>query len=127
MTAEHTYLVIQPHVSEFPEPMVLKQGDRVSVGQAYDGPEGWPDWFLCSAPGQQPGFVPGQILERHGDGTGTLREDFTNRELDVAEGEVLHGERCLNGWLWATRPADAATGWVPLDNLRQRGAGESAQ
>lgn len=118
MITDRDYIVIQPHVSEFPEPMILKAGDRVSVGERYDGPEGWPDWYLCSAPDQQAGFVPDQILDRHADGFATMREDFTNRELSVAEGEVLTGERQLNGWLWATRCSDGASGWVPLDNIR---------
>lgn len=53
---------------------------------------GWPDWYLCSAPGHEPGYAPGQILDRHTDGSGTMLEDFTNRELNVVEGEELRGE-----------------------------------
>lgn len=112
-----SWIVVQSHVSEFPVPMAVKEGDRVSVGELYVGSEGWPDWYLCSSPGQEAGFVPEQILDRHGDGSATMREDFTNRELNVVEGELLHGERQLNGWLWATRISDGATGWVPLDNM----------
>lgn len=114
------YIVTQSHLSEFPEPMILKKGDRVSVGERYDGPEDWPNWYLCSVPGQESGFVPEQFIDRHADGTGTMLEDFTNRELNVGEGELLHGEREVNGWLWATRISDGATGWVPLDNLSPR-------
>lgn len=118
MNADPNFIVVRPHVSEFPEPMSLKKGDRVSVGELYDGPEGWSDWYLCSTPSQETGFVPEQILDRHGDGSGTMLEDFTNRELNVVEGDLLHGERQLNGWLWATRISSDATGWVPLDNIR---------
>lgn len=121
MNSDHLYIVTHPHVSEFPIPAVLERGDRVLVGELYDGPEGWPDWYLCSAPGQEDAFVPGQILDRHADGTATMLEDFTNRELDVLAGDVLHGERRVNGWLWVTRLSDAATGWVPLENLRAGG------
>lgn len=122
MKSDHDYVVTLPHVSEFPEPMAVKKGDRVAVGELYDGPEGWPDWYLCSVPGQEAGFVPEQIIDRHADGFGTMLEDFTNRELNVVEGEVLYGERQLNGWLWATRVSDGASGWVPLDNIRARGS-----
>ncbi|EKF17329.1 SH3 domain-containing protein [Nitratireductor pacificus] len=118
MKSGHNYIVTLPHVSEFPEPMALKKGDWVSVGELYDGPEGWPDWYLCSVPGQEAGFVPEQILDRHADRFGTMLEDFTNRELDVVEGELLRGARQLNGGLWATRISDGATGWVPLENTR---------
>lgn len=118
VTRDQSYIVIQPHVSEFPAPLALKKGDQVSVGALYDGPEGWPDWYLCSAPGHEPGYVPGQILDRHADGSGTMLEDFTNRELTVLEGEELRGQRQLNGWLWAVRIPDGETGWVPLDNIR---------
>lgn len=121
MQSDHSWIVARSHVSEFPRPMTVKRGDQVSVGELYEGPEGWPDWYLCCAPGQEPGFVPEQILDRHGDGSATMLEDFTNRELNVVEGETLHGERQLNGWLWATRISDCATGWVPLDNLRASG------
>lgn len=115
---ESSYVVIHSHVSEFPEPMTLRTGDGVLVGERYDGPEGWPDWYLCTAPGQEPGFVPEQLLDRQGDGCAKMLEDFTNKELNVVEGQILQGNRQLNGWLWAVRVSDGATGWVPLDNIR---------
>ncbi|MBA6096349.1 MULTISPECIES: SH3 domain-containing protein [Pseudomonas] len=113
-----SYVVTHSHISEFPEPMTLKTGDRILVGERYEGPEGWSDWYFCTAPGQQSGFVPGQLLDRLLDGSAKMLEDFTNRELDVVEGQILKGERQLNGWLWATRASDGATGWVPLANIR---------
>lgn len=115
---ESSYVVIHSHVSEFPEPMTLRTGDGVLVGERYDGPEGWPDWYFCTAPDQEPGFVPAQLLDRHVDGSAKMLEDFTNRELDVVEGQVLQGNRQLNGWLWVVRISDGATGWVPLDKVR---------
>jgi len=118
MNPDRRYLVIQAHSSEFPEPMLVRKGDRVTVGERYDGPEGWPDWYLCTPAGQQAGFVPAQFLDRHADGSATMLEDFTNKELDAAQGEMLRGERELNGWVWAVRLADGETGWVPLENLR---------
>lgn len=114
------YVVIHSHVSEFPEPMTLGVGDKVAVGERYDGHEDWPGWYFCQAPGQKSGFVPEQFLDRHKDGSATMLEDFTNRELNVATGEILQGKQQLNGWLWATKVSDGATGWVPLANIRVR-------
>lgn len=118
MNPDRRYLVVQAHISEFPEPMLVRKGDRVAVGERYDGPEGWPDWYLCTPTDQQAGFVPAQFLDRHADGSATMLEDFTNKELDVAQGEILRGERELNGWVWVVRLIGEEAGWVPLENLR---------
>lgn len=68
------YVVIKSHVSEFPNPIRLKAGDRFSVGEMYEGPESWANWYLCSAPGQEPGWVPGENLQSGaGFGGGTSR------------------------------------------------------
>lgn len=125
MNPDRRYLVVQAHTSEFPNPMLVRKGDRVAVGERYDGPEGWPDWYLCTPADQQAGFVPAQFLDRHADGSATMLEDFTNKELDVAQGEILRGERELNGWVWVVRLVDGETGWVPLENLRA--CGQEAQ
>ena len=116
--AEKTYVVICPHTSEYPEPINLKKGDFVSVGQEYDGSEGWEKWYFCSAPGQKDGWVPGQIIDLKEPGSGVITEDYTARELDAGVGDRLTGSRVLNGWLWAKRPSDGATGWVPMNALR---------
>ena len=118
MNPDSHYLVIQAHASEFPAPMRVRKGDRVAVGERYDGPEGWPDWYLCTPADQEAGFVPAQFLDRHADGSATMLEDFTNKELDVAQGEILRGERELNGWVWVVRLIGEEAGWVPLENLR---------
>lgn len=58
------YLVVTPHQSEFPNPITFKKGAPLVVGEKHEGPEGWDNWFLCSTPGQEPGWVPGQVIER---------------------------------------------------------------
>ena len=115
---EKTYAVIRAHVSEYPEPINLKKGDSVSVGQEYDGPEGWERWYFCSVPGQKDGWVPGQIIDLKEPASGVITEDYTARELDTIVGDRLTGSRVLNGWLWAKRSSDGATGWVPMNTIR---------
>ena len=121
---EKTYAVIRAHVSEYPEPINLKKGDSVSVGQESDGSEGWERWYFCSVPGQKDGWVPGQIIDLKEPGSGVITEDYTARELDTVVGDRLTGSRVLNGWLWAKRTSDGATGWVPMNTIR---AGASDQ
>jgi hypothetical protein len=113
------YLVTRPHQSEFPSPITFMKGAALVVGEEYKGEQAWDNWFLCSTPGQQPGWVPGQIIERLDGTTGRALDDYTARELDVIEGDLLVGTRALNGWLWCEKTDDSASGWVPLENLEE--------
>lgn len=113
------YLVIQDHTSEFPNPITFEKGTALTVGEKYEGPEGWENWVLCEAPGQEAGWVPAQIIEMVADHTARAREDYTARELSVRTGELLMGEKTLNGWVWCARLSGSGSGWVPLDNLQE--------
>lgn len=113
------YLVASPHESEFPSPITFRKGDPLVVGEEYEGSEGWDNWFFCSTPGQEPGWVPGQVIERRGDSSGRALDDYTARELSVLEGELLIGTRILNGWVWCEKSGSTESGWVPLENLKE--------
>ena len=113
------YLVIQDHTSEFPEPITFKKGAPLTVGEKYEGPEGWENWIFCESPGQKGGWVPAQIIEIITDKTARAREDYTARELDVQKGELVIGTRVLNGWVWCEKSDRSESGWVPLENLQE--------
>lgn len=113
------YRVVRPHESEFPCPITFRKGAPLVVGEEYVGSEGWDNWFLCGTPGQESGWVPGQIIERLDGTVGRALEDYTARELDADKGEVLNGTRELNGWLWCEKTCRSASGWVPLENLEE--------
>lgn len=113
------YHVISPHVSEFPEPITFDKGTLLTIGEQYGGKVGWENWFFCSVPGQEPGWVPGQVIEFLGGSAGRALADYTARELNVEQGEVLFGKRALNGWLWCEKADDTEPGWVPLENLER--------
>lgn len=113
------YLVVQDHTSEFPRPITFERGAPLIVGEKYEGPEGWENWILCESPGQEPGWVPAQILEIFADNTARALEDYTARELNVREGELLLGSRMLNGWVWCEKSGGSESGWVPLLNLQE--------
>jgi hypothetical protein len=113
------YTVIQAHRTEYPDPITLQAGEPLSVGERYEGPEGWEDWYFCTTPRHAGGWVPRQRIERGADGQGRALADYCARELDVDAGEVLIGLEALNGWLWCHRPAQtpAEAGWVPMAHL----------
>ena len=113
------YLVTQNHTSEYSEPITFTKGAPLVVGEQYDGSEDWTDWFFCSTPGQESGWVPAQIIERINDNAARALEDYTARELNTQEGDLLLGSRVLNGWVWCDNPASSESGWVPLSTLRE--------
>jgi len=113
------YLVTQDHTSEYPEPITFDKGAPLIVGEKYEGPENWNDWFFCWTPGQQGGWVPAQVIEILDGQTARARESYTARELDVKQGETVLGARTLNGWVWCEHLNRSASGWVPLENLQE--------
>lgn len=116
--AVRNYLVTQDHKSEYPKPITFTKGTLLTVGERYEGPEGWKDWLLCSTPGQESGWVPAQILEIINGNTARASEDYTARELNVRKGGRLVGSRVLNGWVWCDASAESESGWVPLNKLQ---------
>lgn len=113
------YIVVAQHRSEYPEPICLAKGDLITIGEKYEGPEGWDNWYLCRTPDSQEGWVPGQIIEELNPGNGKALEDYTALELNANTGDVLIGTRTLNGWVWCQHSSDARSGWVPLKNLQE--------
>ena len=111
--------VVEDRVSAYPRPITFAKGTPLRVGRKDDGPEGWEDWYFCSTPGQEDGWVPGQAFEIVRGNEAIAREDYTSKELTVRRGETVVASRTLNGWAWCARPGDAEAGWVPLANLEQ--------
>lgn len=116
------YVATGQHRSEYPSPITFKKGAPLAVGNKYEGPEGWSDWYFCTTPGQQGGWVPGQLIGRFADArNGVALEDYTAKELDVDEGDVLAVSKILDGWMWCERLSDDQSGWVPMELLRKSG------
>jgi hypothetical protein len=113
------YLVIQDHISEFPEPITFSKGASLNAGEKYEGPEGWDNWIFCETPGQKGGWVPAQIIEIINNGVARAREDYTARELNARKGQLLVVSRILNGWAWCENPDNLESGWIPCANLQE--------
>ncbi|MBE1236780.1 SH3 domain-containing protein [Phaeovibrio sulfidiphilus] len=115
------YKVIHRHRCEYPVPVSVHTGDRLRVGERYEGPEAWDDWYFCTAPDGVQGWVPGSVFRRLAGDQAEALEDYCSRELDVDDGETLTGLRSRNGWLWCRRPSTGEEGWVPLESLAPTG------
>lgn len=120
------YHVIRDHVPEQALTISFRAGDVLAVGEKYDGPEGWNDWYYCEVEGCPGGWVPEQVFVRTGQGTAVAREDYTARELETRAGDQLAGTRRLNGWVWCQSVDGAVSGWVPEANLRPLDPGAAA-
>jgi hypothetical protein len=110
-------LVIEDHQSEFPVPLAFQKGATLSVGDIYNGPEGWTDWYFCTCPRQSTGWAPKQVLRFVSPTEAIALEDYTARELSVRVGDVVIGSRMINGWQWCVAEKTKESGWVPVSKL----------
>lgn len=110
------YRVTEGRVSEFPDPIALARGEIVELGERSQSQE-WPNWVWCKA-GAKAGWVPEQVIEARGGGTGLALEPYTAHELTIEEGDIIRADKELNGWVFGyneARPGEL--GWVPKQNI----------
>ncbi len=103
----------------YPHPIKLKQNERIIVKEIYDGNENWPNWIYCSKrDGSNAGWVPEQIIKHEKNGE-IILQNYTAKELNVKEREILQGLKVLNGWIWGKNIDTNEQGWIPLENLKE--------
>ena len=111
------YIVIKDHRTEFHNPIILKLGEKVIIGE--ESTDTWPNWVFCTkTDGSNKGWVPKQII-RVIKNYGEIIEDYSAKELDVDEGTIVEGIKELNGWLWLKNKNTNEIGWVPIENLKK--------
>ena len=90
------------------EPLTLKQGDAVEVGNA---DRTWPGWVWAKDSKGRDGYVPAEMLEGTGEGTHVALEDFDPTVLTIHRGDQLTSLRQIHGWHWC-RNEQGSEGWV---------------
>lgn len=114
---EQIYLVTQDYESSNADPIQLRAGDTVALGERSNDDGPWANWIYCvSDRTGKAGWTPVQILQTQGT-AGTAACDYTAEEMTVAVGDILWAETELNGWLWCRRDSDDRRGWVPKNCL----------
>ncbi len=115
-----SYRVVQAHTSNYPNPIRLRQGERIHIGEKYEGSEAWDRWYFCENEAGIQGWVPEQIFTRSlANATeGVATEAYDAFEMNAVPGDQVIALRELNGWIWCLREADGQQGWLPLDHLQ---------
>jgi uncharacterized protein YgiM (DUF1202 family) len=118
-TTIKTRRVIAAYKSAYPEPLVVRAGEPLTIGQKESE---WPGWLWCTTQEGKSRWVPESYVERQGD-SGIARCHYEATELSVEAGEELIVGREESGWLWCTNQA-GQSGWVPAEHLQpEAGAG----
>jgi len=113
MAAEPRCRVIEPRESSSPDPLEVRQGSAVSVGERDSQ---WPGFLRCTAADGKRGWIAEEYLEIR-DSSALLRRDYSANELTVNENELLKILDAAGGWFWCEN-ASGERGWVPALNVR---------
>ena len=109
-------VVVEEHISEYPNPIYLKQGDRVSLGEMDDE---FPNWIFVTTESGVQGWAPIQYIDKLScDPAGILRQDYDALELNTILGEKLSVLFELNSWYRVSR-ATGEVGWVPVHTVKR--------
>ena len=109
--------IIEEHISENPTPIKVIKGTRVKIGERSNSAGSWPNWIYCySLDGNGEGWTPVQIIQIENE-YGIVLEDYSAKELEVKKGEVVEGDKELNGWFWCSRIDKSEEGWVPKEKM----------
>ncbi|SHH97919.1 SH3 domain-containing protein [Ferrimonas marina] len=110
------FLVINPHSSQYPNPIQFNAGEQVSLG--VEDTE-FPGWVRTTTGDGNQGWAPKSYF-RVENGEAIALCDYSARELDTQVGEHLTLKQSLLGWGWVEN-AQGERGWVPLNTLKMAG------
>ncbi len=105
--------VVVAYESAYPEPLVLKAGDSVRIGEKKSE---WSGWLWCTDSNGSARWIPASYVVREND-TGRMLRNYDATELSVTVGEELAVIRRESDWLWCTNK-NGLSGWVPADNVQ---------
>lgn len=105
-------LIIKEHQASYPDPLIVKTGDELSVGKQDSQ---WPAFVWCTNQEGKSGWVPEIHLDRQGD-LGIATQDYSTAELTVEAGEKVTFEKEDSGWYWLENRT-GQSGWVPAENV----------
>ena len=115
MLKPQKYRVIQDYQSPYPDPIVFRRGEKVTVGREFKDDPDWLNWRKCEGKDKNAAWVPVQYLTIEGK-SGILKQDYNARELTIHKGETVTVNEVINGFGMAEK-VDGNKGWIPMRNL----------
>jgi len=109
------YLVIKEYQSPYPDPILFRKGEQVTIGQKFTDDPDWQDWLWCRGENNNSAWTPKQYITTTGE-LSRMNRDYNAMELSVQTGETVTDSTIINGFAWAKK-VSGLQGWVPLKNL----------
>jgi hypothetical protein len=104
--------VLKSYITKYPDPIEVRTGDQVRLGKHDTEYPGW-IWATSLSTGRS-GWIPEHFIQLEGD-LARVRRDYSARELDVVEGDIVEVREEQLGW--ALVESSHGRGWVPLGCL----------
>ncbi|HEY6581114.1 MAG TPA: SH3 domain-containing protein [Rubrobacter sp.] len=109
-----SYKVVADYRAAYPDPIVMKAGERLRVGVRDEDNDAW---VWCTESSGKSGWVPVAYVRLDGE-AGTALRDYSAVELSVRTGETLDVLEEEAGWVLAG-DSRGRSGWVPLENVER--------
>ncbi|MFK5977321.1 MAG: SH3 domain-containing protein [Rhizobiaceae bacterium] len=104
--------VISDHEAVYPDPIIVKLGDRITLSGRKDDWDGH-QWLWAIAEDGREGRVPDDLPINNSGNNTKCAYDYSAQEISVNSGDTLSGTIQRHGWLWC-ECNNGTTGWVPL-------------
>ncbi|MDP5253452.1 MULTISPECIES: SH3 domain-containing protein [unclassified Vibrio] len=109
-------IVIEEHISHYPNPLDLKAGEQLKLGRIDDE---YPNWIFATTQSGVKGWVPVQYVERvKQSSVGLLTQDYDAYELNTILNEKLQVLFELNSWYRVSR-SNGEIGWIPVHSVQE--------
>jgi uncharacterized protein YgiM (DUF1202 family) len=102
--------VIKSRRSEYPDPLIIKQGQKLRTEKKDTE---WPGWTWCIDEGGKAGWVPFSYLQITGETAKAIR-NYDATELTVKAGAELKLIDEEARWYWC-QDSSGKEGWVPAE------------
>ena len=104
--------VLKEHRSSFPNPLIVKKGEILTVGDQKTEEVGW---IWCINKEGNGCWAPQDYISITGNRAEFL-QDYNSIELNVNVGQILSIQTEAQGWIWVIDERQN-TGWIPKRNV----------